>query len=218
CRRARADNRARPCIRRRQDRDQSLRSAHGLPRGGLVSPHPEPDVSRHGARDVWRRGAAGDRDFASRADRTPPRSGPSLRPSRGGHPAIHVRDILRCVLPASPAVGLMFPNAAHRHSWETFEAIFCIPFLVAIALEFLHGLSFPEGVRQVAVPVGAALIVAGLVVGVLARRELARRGQPTNPGLPTTGLVTTGVFSISRNPLYLGGAGIVGGIGLAFNL
>jgi len=112
----------------------------------------------------------------------------------------------------------MFPNAAHRHSWETFEAIFCIPFLVAIALEFLHGLSFPEGVRQVAVPVGAALIVAGLAVGVLARRELARRGQPTNPGLPTTGLVTTGVFRISRNPLYLGGAGIIGGIGLAFNL
>jgi len=38
---------------------------------------------------------------------------------------------------------------------------------------------------------------------VLARRELAHHGQPTDPGLPTSKLVTTGVFSVSRNPLYL---------------
>ena len=110
-------------------------------------------------------------------------------------------------------------DAAHRRSWETFEAVFGIPFLLAIALQFVHRLSFPEGlVSQLAVPVGAALIVAGIAIVALARRELARWRQPTNPGLPTTGLVTTGVFSVSRNPLYLGGVCVVAGIGLALNL
>ena len=53
---------------------------------------------------------------------------------------------------------------------------------------------------------------------VLARRELAQRGQPTDPGLPTSALLITGVFSVSRNPLYLGGVCVLVGIALAVNL
>jgi protein-S-isoprenylcysteine O-methyltransferase Ste14 len=53
---------------------------------------------------------------------------------------------------------------------------------------------------------------------VLARRELARHGQPTDPGLPTNKLVTTGVFSVSRNPLYLGGISLLAGIALMLNI
>jgi protein-S-isoprenylcysteine O-methyltransferase Ste14 len=65
---------------------------------------------------------------------------------------------------------------------------------------------------------GAGLIVAGVTLIVLARRELAQHGQPTDPGLPTGELVTTGVFSVSRNPLYLGGTCLLAGIALALNL
>jgi protein-S-isoprenylcysteine O-methyltransferase Ste14 len=65
---------------------------------------------------------------------------------------------------------------------------------------------------------GAALIIAGATLVVLARRELAQRGQPTDPGYPTSKLVTTGAFSISRNPLYLGGVCTLVGIALVANL
>jgi protein-S-isoprenylcysteine O-methyltransferase Ste14 len=65
---------------------------------------------------------------------------------------------------------------------------------------------------------GAALIILGAVLVVLARREFAQHSQPTDPGQPTSKLVTTGVFSVSRNPLYLGGVCILAGIALAFNL
>jgi protein-S-isoprenylcysteine O-methyltransferase Ste14 len=65
---------------------------------------------------------------------------------------------------------------------------------------------------------GAALIILGAVLVVIARREFAQHSQPTDPGQPTSKLVTTGVFSVSRNPLYLGGVCILAGIALAFNL
>jgi protein-S-isoprenylcysteine O-methyltransferase Ste14 len=65
---------------------------------------------------------------------------------------------------------------------------------------------------------GAALIIVGVVLVVLARRELARHGQPTDPGRPTSKIVTTGVFAVSRNPLYLGGICFLVGIALALNL
>jgi hypothetical protein len=61
-------------------------------------------------------------------------------------------------------------------------------------------------------------MVAGVSLAALARREFSHYGQPTDPGLPTSQIITTGVFSISRNPLYLGGVFILAGISLAFNL
>jgi protein-S-isoprenylcysteine O-methyltransferase Ste14 len=110
-------------------------------------------------------------------------------------------------------------DAAHARSWETFEVVFGIPFILAIALQFLLPLSFPDGLARVLFALaGAALIIIGIALVVLARRELRSRGQPTDPGLPTTGLVTTGVFSVSRNPLYLGGVCVLAGIALAANL
>ena len=113
----------------------------------------------------------------------------------------------------------MSNDAAHKRWWQTFEAIFGVPFLAAIALQLAVPLALPRGfLTPVAIPAGAALIIAGAVVVVLARRELARYAQPTDPGRPTSMLVTTGIFSVSRNPLYLGGAGILAGIALAADL
>jgi len=110
-------------------------------------------------------------------------------------------------------------QVAHTRCWETFEAVFGIPFLVAIALQLAIPLSLPRGSLTLAfILAGAVLIVAGLALIVLARREFARREQPTDPGLPTSEIVTTGVFSISRNPLYLGGVCLLIGSALAANL
>jgi protein-S-isoprenylcysteine O-methyltransferase Ste14 len=113
----------------------------------------------------------------------------------------------------------MSNDVAHKNGWKIFEVVFGIPFLAALAMQRILPLSFPRGLAVfVLVLAGSLLIIAGIVLVVLARRAFARYGQPTDPGRPTSKIVTTGVFSISRNPLYLGGASVLLGISLAFNL
>jgi len=113
----------------------------------------------------------------------------------------------------------MSNDVAHNSGWQIFEVVFGIPFLVAIALQLVVPVSFPPGSLAPAfIPAGAILIVVGISLAVLARREFARYGQPTDPGRPTSKIITTGVFSVSRNPLYLGGIFILAGISFALNL
>jgi protein-S-isoprenylcysteine O-methyltransferase Ste14 len=109
----------------------------------------------------------------------------------------------------------MSHDVAHKSWWQIFEVVFGIPFLVALALQWIVPFSLPGGMF---LPLGALLMVVGIILVVLARREFAKYGQPTDPGLPTSEIVATGVFSISRNPLYLGGVCLLVGISFAFNL
>ena len=109
--------------------------------------------------------------------------------------------------------------AAHERWWQTSEVVFGVPFLAAVVVQLALPLSFPGGPL---VPVfgmaGAALLLAGVALIVFARREFAQHGQPTDPGRPTSSIVRTGVFSASRNPIYLGAACVLAGIALAFDL
>ncbi|HEY1013398.1 MAG TPA: isoprenylcysteine carboxylmethyltransferase family protein [Herpetosiphonaceae bacterium] len=113
----------------------------------------------------------------------------------------------------------MPPEAAHTRWWQTFEVIVGLPVLVALALQWAVPLTLPAAPLTLAARgIGALLLSAGVAVIGLARRELARHRQPTDPGQPTGQLVTSGVFSVSRNPLYLGGILLLAGIALAVNL
>ncbi len=113
----------------------------------------------------------------------------------------------------------MSTDVAHTSWWQISEVVFGIPFLVAVALQLTVPLAFPRGFLTPAIiPGGAVLIIVGLALIVLARREFAQRGQPTDPGLPTSNVVTTGVFSVSRNPIYLGAVCFLIGIALTVNL
>jgi protein-S-isoprenylcysteine O-methyltransferase Ste14 len=113
----------------------------------------------------------------------------------------------------------MTSDAAHTRWWQIFEVIFGIPFLAALALHMLMPFSFPRGSLTPAITgVGGALIVVGMALVTLARRAFARHRQPTDPSRPTTALITTGVFSISRNPLYLGGVCVLVGLALVLNI
>jgi protein-S-isoprenylcysteine O-methyltransferase Ste14 len=113
----------------------------------------------------------------------------------------------------------MATEAAHSAWWRSFEVVFGVPVLAALALQWRLPLSLPRGnLAPILVLGGAPLVALGAPLVVRARRELARYDQPTDPGHPTSRLVTTGVFAISRDPLYLGGAGILAGIALMLNL
>ena len=110
-------------------------------------------------------------------------------------------------------------DSAHKSQWAIGEVVFGIPFLISIAIQFIIPFSFPHGLlRQALIPVGIALIITGIGCIVLARREFAHYSQPTDPGHPTSKIVQTGVFSISRNPLYLGSVIVFLGIALTFNI
>lgn len=113
----------------------------------------------------------------------------------------------------------MSNNVAHKNWWQIFEVVFGIPFLIALALQWITPISLPRGIfAPVLNFVGAFFIVVGITIVILARREFTRYGQPTDPGHPTREIIVTGVFSISRNPLYLGGICLLAGISLTFNL
>ena len=110
-------------------------------------------------------------------------------------------------------------NVAHQRWWQIFEVVFGVPFLLAIALQLAVPFWLPYGaLAPVIIVAGVGLIILGVGLVILARRELRKHSQPTDPGLPTSQIVTTGVFSISRNPLYLGGVCTLVGIALALNL
>ena len=113
----------------------------------------------------------------------------------------------------------MNTDSAHKSRWEIAEVVFGVPFLASIALQFFIPFSLPQGIlRQALIPVGIALIMTGIGVVVSARREFARYGQPTDPGHPTSKIVKTGMFSVSRNPLYLGACILLLGIALVLNM
>ncbi len=113
----------------------------------------------------------------------------------------------------------MTTDAAHTRWWQIFEVVFGLPFLAAIALHLIMPLTFPRGSLTPAIIAGGvALIIMGVTLVILARRAFAQRRQPTDPGRQTSMLVTTGVFSVSRNPLYLGGVCVLVGLALVLNL
>lgn len=113
----------------------------------------------------------------------------------------------------------MRSDAAHIAWWQIFEVIFGIPYLLGIVMQWVMPFSLQRGdATLVFVFVGIVLVVLGTILVILARREFQRYGQPTDPGQPTQKVMTTGVLSFSRNPLYLGGSGILLGLALALNL
>lgn len=110
-------------------------------------------------------------------------------------------------------------DSAHESKWENAEVVFGVPFLISLALHFVFPLPLTQGIpRQVLIAVGIVLFLIGIGLIVFARREFARYHQPTDPGQPTSRVMKTGVFSISRNPLYLGGALLFFGIALTMNM
>ncbi len=112
----------------------------------------------------------------------------------------------------------MSPNAAHQSKWEISEVVFGIPLLISILLGLIWPLPIASSIwRWILIVIGLVLVFLGVGVIIAARREFSRHDQPTDPGKPTTRIVSSGVFSISRNPLYLGVVILILGLSLILN-
>jgi protein-S-isoprenylcysteine O-methyltransferase Ste14 len=68
------------------------------------------------------------------------------------------------------------------------------------------------------VPLGAIVILAGVVLAATGRRVLMRLSTNVSPLRSTTTLATEGIFGWTRNPLYSGGVLAVLGVALVFAL
>jgi protein-S-isoprenylcysteine O-methyltransferase Ste14 len=88
--------------------------------------------------------------------------------------------------------------------------------LLAIALHWLSpeplpGLLMVEEVRH---GLGPVLSVISVVFAMASIRRFRKAGTNVQPWLPATTIVQTGPYRFSRNPMYLGLAGLYLGIGL----
>jgi protein-S-isoprenylcysteine O-methyltransferase Ste14 len=109
-------------------------------------------------------------------------------------------------------------KTAHNSFYQTSDfIIFCSMFAGAlIEYFFLWGSGLPVSM-SIRIFVGVAAVSIGIGLVITSRLELKRANQPTEPGVPTTELVTTGIFSHTRNPLYLGLVILLAGLGLCLN-
>jgi protein-S-isoprenylcysteine O-methyltransferase Ste14 len=112
----------------------------------------------------------------------------------------------------------MNADSAHQSNWAIAEVVFGVPFLIGIGLQFIFPFSFSSGiVHKILIAVGVILIITSIWFIVLSRGEFSQYDQPTDPNHPTSMVIKTGVFSISRNPLYLGSVILFFGIALMLN-
>jgi protein-S-isoprenylcysteine O-methyltransferase Ste14 len=91
-------------------------------------------------------------------------------------------------------------------------------FLVAVALAWFVPLPlFPDAVALVTRMVGGIVVAGAIILAYLAEQEFRRAGTATIPTAPTTAIITTGVFTRTRNPIYVAFTAAMIGWALAAN-
>jgi len=96
-------------------------------------------------------------------------------------------------------------DAAHRSFWRTADIYFGTTLILGFALNYYHTLNFGSlSGSYILHMVGAPLLVIGSLIIVYSKQALSQQGQPSEPGVATTSIVDSGMFSYSRNPLYMG--------------
>jgi protein-S-isoprenylcysteine O-methyltransferase Ste14 len=95
--------------------------------------------------------------------------------------------------------------------------------LATVALGLLIDWLFPVPVLQVLLDwptrlvIGGVLVAAGLALGIAGFSFFRRAGTNANPWLPAVHLATGGIYQWVRNPMYVGFALLVAGIGIALD-
>lgn len=113
----------------------------------------------------------------------------------------------------------MSTDAAHTSWWQIGEVVFGVPLLATIVLQRIAPLSFTDSLLTFPlIIIGVIFCIVGTFLIISTRRIFSKHRQPTDPGLSTSFIVDTGVFSVSRNPMYLGAVCFLVGIALIFKL
>ncbi len=88
--------------------------------------------------------------------------------------------------------------------------------LLATAMHWLTPWSMPEFllIEEVRYGVGPILSVLSVMLAMISIRRFRKAGTNVPPWLPATAIVETGPYRFTRNPMYLGLAGLYLGIGL----
>ena len=88
--------------------------------------------------------------------------------------------------------------------------------LLAIALHWLSAEPLPAFlmIEEVRHGLGPVLSVISVVLAMASVRRFRKAGTNVPPWLPATTIVETGPYRFTRNPMYLGLAGLYLGIGL----
>jgi protein-S-isoprenylcysteine O-methyltransferase Ste14 len=88
--------------------------------------------------------------------------------------------------------------------------------LLAIILNWLIPVALPDVflVEEVRHGVGPVLSVLSVMLAMISIRRFRKAGTNVPPWLPATTIVETGPYRFTRNPMYLGLAGLYLGIGL----
>ena len=105
---------------------------------------------------------------------------------------------------------------AHKSRLMTSDAILYMYMSLGIVSEYLmpSSIGLSTFVRWV---IGILIVVTGWTLIITAKRQFTAHCQRSGPGHETTELLTTGIFSISRNPIYLGVSILPIGFGFIFN-
>jgi len=78
---------------------------------------------------------------------------------------------------------------------------------------FLLTVLLPLDIRVV---LGVLLAAAGLALAIAGRNTFVRNGTEVNPYRASSALVVSGVYDYVRNPMYVGLAFLVAGLGIGF--
>ena len=87
--------------------------------------------------------------------------------------------------------------------------------LIGLLLGFAFPIAFLP--RSIALVLGVLAIICAGLIAILAFRAMNRARTAINPSQPTTAIVSDGVFSLSRNPIYLSLTLLYIGITLLFS-
>lgn len=93
--------------------------------------------------------------------------------------------------------------SAHNSIFKTSDFILLVTITIGLILEWV----FPTDImisRMLSIPLGSIMLVGAWIIIFTAKIQFKKYNQKSGPGNETTEIIQSGIFSSTRNPIYLG--------------